>query len=151
MTLAGWVEWVRQGCLVLSAGLIAALGAGAMLASIESVAADRTAAPQATEPERPALLDLADELMGSAVAAPVAREEEPDSRAGEPLRITLSVLAGPERSEVFVNGTRLGYSPYLGDYTCKRGEGLRIEVVPTRLPLIERRARCDGKNVLIRD
>jgi hypothetical protein len=61
------------------------------------------------------------------------------------------VTVGPERSEVFVNGRRLGYTPYLGDYTCKRGEKLNVEVLPEHDPLIERRAPCAGRNVFIRE
>lgn len=85
-------------------------------------------------------------LKGSRSNGEEGAEEESSS-----LRLTLSVLAGSERSEVFVNGRRLGASPYLGDYTCKRGESLRFEVVPKNGPLIVRHAVCQGTAVRIRD
>jgi hypothetical protein len=49
---------------------------------------------------------------------------------GRPLKITLGVSAGPPRSEVYVNGRRVGHTPFLGDTSCKSGLPLRIELVP---------------------
>lgn len=69
---------------------------------------------------------------------------------GPSLRLMLSVNAGPERSEVYVNGSLLGLSPYVGDLTCKEGEQLRVEVVPPKGALVTRSATCEGRTLLIR-
>jgi len=63
----------------------------------------------------------------------------------------LAISAGAPRSEVYVNGARLGLSPYLGDFTCKRGEKLKIEIVPARGALVVREATCEGKTLRIQD
>jgi hypothetical protein len=76
--------------------------------------------------------------------------ERRGAQAGASLRLMLSVNAGPERSEVYVNGSRIGLSPYLGDYTCKQGEQLRVEVVPPKGALVTRAATCEGQTLLIR-
>jgi hypothetical protein len=44
--------------------------------------------------------------------------------AGRPLRVTLGVNYGAPRSEVYVNGSLVGQTPFLGDTSC-------IEVVQT--------------------
>lgn len=67
------------------------------------------------------------------------------------LRLTLSVVVGQERAEVFVNSRRVGETPYLGDYSCRRGEALKFEIVPKTGPLILRSAICYGRSLRIRD
>jgi hypothetical protein len=136
---------------LLCALACAVLGLRAMIGAIVLA---RTPAPApAPAAERPALVELAGELMDPPEERAAAEEPAAanDDAAGTPLRLTLSVMAGPERSEIYVNGARLGLSPYLGDFTCKQGEALRIEVVPRAEALIERQAKCVGKNVFIRD
>jgi hypothetical protein len=145
------VAELRKLSQLICAALVAALGARAMIASLDEVARVRTAM-EPVEPEKPALLELADELAGDAVASPVAAppaELAPDT--GDSLRLTLSVTLGPPRSEVYVNGRRVGESPYLGDYACKRGEALRVEIVPEQESLIVRRAVCTGVTLFIRE
>jgi hypothetical protein len=81
---------------------------------------------------------------------PAARVQRPPVEYGVPLRLTLSVLVGPPRSEVYVNGSRIGNSPYLGDFSCKSGERLHVEVVPEKEPLITRTAICEGSMLSVR-
>ncbi|MEY4546367.1 MAG: hypothetical protein RL685_2562 [Pseudomonadota bacterium] len=76
--------------------------------------------------------------------------ERSSAPGGPSMRLMLSVNAGPERSEVYVNGSRLGFSPYVGDLTCKQGEQLRVEVVPPKGALVTRSAICEGRTLLIR-
>ena len=49
--------------------------------------------------------------------------------SGRPTRLTLSVLWGPPRSEVYVNGRLVGHTPFLGDTSCKGGLPIRIELI----------------------
>jgi hypothetical protein len=78
----------------------------------------------------------------------VPPETPPAPESGAPketLQVTLVVTLGPERSEVWVNGVRVGQSPYVGDWTCRRDEPLRIEVLPPRgAPLHVERACTPG-------
>jgi len=128
--------------------LCAALGLRVMTLAIGDAQARRA-------PARPAPSDVAPVAGRAPVPAPARAQHVPAPErstavSGAPVRLMLSVLAGPERSEVYVNGSRLGLSPYLGDYTCKAGEQLRIEVVPAHQGLITRSATCEGQTLLIR-
>jgi hypothetical protein len=42
----------------------------------------------------------------------------------------LVVNAGPERSEVYVNGTFKGHSPFVGEIACERDAPIRVELIP---------------------
>jgi hypothetical protein len=149
MTLT-WIGRAQTGLSLLAAALCAALGLRIMIDAIGDARLAR--AVRVAEPERPPLLELAEELTARPAPPPPAEpeptEEEQPVRS---LRLFLSVVVGPERSEVFVNGARLGLSPYLGDFTCKEGEDLNVQVVPTRGALIMRQAKCGGQTLLIRD
>jgi len=66
---------------------------------------------------------------------PAPRPKDPAAASrGKPVRLSLGVSYGPSRSDVYVNGQRVGQSPFLGDASCKGGENLRIEVVPPKGP-----------------
>lgn len=146
---ATWMRRTQTGLQLLTAALGAALGLRIM---IDAIGAARSApAAAVAAPEKPPLLELADELTGRAPQPPVQPEQPEDEEPARSVRLSLSVLAGPERSEVFVNGTRLGLSPYLGDFTCKEGEDLNVQVIPSRGALITRQAKCGGQTLLIRD
>ncbi|HEX7668550.1 MAG TPA: hypothetical protein VF395_03155 [Polyangiaceae bacterium] len=68
----------------------------------------------------------------------------PSASGGRPFRVTLGVNYGEPRSEVYVNGSLVGQTPFLGDTSCKSGQPIRIEVVPkSGLPLTYLR-RCQG-------
>jgi len=132
---------------LLGGGLCAALGLRLMILAIGDARASRAPAPA---PDAP--MATASAALPSRTPARSRHVPAPERLAAEdsPVRLTLSVAAGPERSEVYVNGSRLGWSPYVGDYTCKQGEQLRIEIVPTRGNLITRSATCEGRTLWIR-
>jgi len=143
----GTLERASKAAQLLGGVLCAALGLRLMTLAIGDAQARR--APAAAAPEPPAAVAPA---PPSRVSARNRRVPAPERASGESssLRLTLSVVTGPERSEVYVNGSRLGLSPYIGDYTCKQGEKLRIEVVPAREALITRSAICEGQTLSIR-
>ena len=62
----------------------------------------------------------------------LARSEELDEDAGGPtvLNAPIMVDVGPSRSEVYVNGTRRGHTPFIGEVSCVPGSAVRVEVVP---------------------
>jgi len=140
-----WIDRVGRGAQLLGGALVATLGVRVMTLAIGEAQARRLPASQPVVVAAPA--------PAPAPAEPVRAPLGPPPKTlpkGAPLRLMLSVLAGPERSEVFVNGSRLGLTPYLGDLSCKQGEPLRIEVVPAHQPLISRSALCEGRTLLIR-
>jgi hypothetical protein len=56
--------------------------------------------------------------------------------AGVPLSVMLGVDYGSPRSDVYINGRKVGQTPFLGDTSCKSGQKLKIEIVPAKgLPL----------------
>ena len=142
------LDRATQATGLLGGSLCAVLGLRLMILSIVDARARRAPAPVVGE--------------STASAAPQVGAGPPRARArhvpapergtadGSSVRLMLSVVAGPERSEVYVNGSRLGLSPFLGDYSCKHGEELRIEVVPAHQALITRSATCEGQTLWIR-
>ena len=140
-----WIDRAGRGAQLLGGTLVAALGLRVMTLAIGEAQARRLPISEAVVVEPPA--------PTPAPAEPVRAPLGPPPKTlpkGAPLRLLLSVLVGPERSEVFVNGSRLGLTPYLGDLSCKQGEPLRVEVVPAHEGLISRSAICEGGTLLIR-
>lgn len=70
--------------------------------------------------------------------------------SGRPLRMTLGVSVGSPRSEVYVNGSLVGQTPFLGDTSCKSGQSVRIEVVPDKGPPLTYLRECLGGSVDIK-
>lgn len=143
----GTLRRAQQAAQWLGGVLGAALGLRLMTLAIADAQAGRVPTPTPNEQ-----VIAASATAPSHVPARSRRVPAPERRAtdGSPLRLLLSVMAGPERSEVYVNGSRLGLSPYVGDYSCKQGEPLRIEIVPSRASLITRSATCEGQTLSIR-
>jgi len=143
------LERASQASQLLGGSLGALLGLRLMVLAIGEAQARRAPAALVTPASASA---VAAEVGTGPTRARARHVPAPERRAadGNSLRLMLSVVAGPERSEVYVNGSRLGLSPYLGDYTCKQGEELRIEVVPAHQALITRSATCEGQTLWIR-
>lgn len=73
---------------------------------------------------------------GIAAAPPGAPGERPapvaSGPAGQPIRVRISVLTGPDRADVYIDGTQRGQVPYLGDLSCLAGENVVVEIVPKK-------------------
>ncbi len=140
------LERTARGAQLLGGVLCAALGLRVMVLAIGEAQARRAPGPEpvAQKSEAPAPAPT------SARARHKPAPERATAQSGAPLRLMLSVNAGPERSEIYVNGSRLGLSPYVGDYSCKQGEQLRVELVPPKGALVTRSAICEGRTLLIR-
>jgi hypothetical protein len=140
------ISQARRAAELFAALACAALGLHLMIVAIGE--AQQRHRPPRVLPVTPA---PDPELAPVASAAlPTVRRTRPPVEYGPPLRLTLSVTVGPPRSEVYVNGSRLGDSPYLGDFSCKSGERLQIEVVPEKGALITRTATCEGSLLSVR-
>lgn len=86
--------------------------------------------------------------QGQATQAPSSRRHEPTPtsppRTSAPQMRSLFVDLGSPRSEVYVNGRRLGETPFVGQWSCADGESVRIQVVPPRGMPLERKLVCGG-------
>jgi hypothetical protein len=62
----------------------------------------------------------------------LTRSEVTDEDAGRPgvINVPIMVDVGPSRSEVYVNGTRRGHTPFIGEVSCVPGSPVRVEIVP---------------------
>ena len=113
----------------------------ALVASSANVA--ENPAPHGTgEPKTSALASASVQVPhGTPVASPPP--------TGRPLRVTLGVNYGSARSEVYVNGSRVGNTPFLGDTSCKLGQSIRIEVVPPAGAPLTYVRECRGGSIEI--
>jgi hypothetical protein len=103
---------------------------------------ERTAA----EPALPGRLRSLYDLLPSALAPePSAAQKRDAGAAPTSVKAYLVVSGGPERSDVYVNGVRVGQSPFVGDVTCKPGKPVRIELLPPKgAPLVHERPCIEG-------
>jgi hypothetical protein len=42
------------------------------------------------------------------------------------------VTAGPDRSDLYADDQNLGKTPFVGDYSCRVGEVVKLRVVPPK-------------------
>ena len=146
--MRGFVGRVASGAQLITAALMAVVAlrfafvtfTAIMGASIETLPVDAASLPGAS---------------ASVSFAPRAAPE-PNSRAvstprgpSPSRRVMLMISVGDDRAEVYVNGQLLGRSPYVGDFSCKPGEPLRIEVVPEKRVIKRFTRTCQGDAVRI--
>lgn len=53
-------------------------------------------------------------------------------KSGTTLRLPLVVTAGPDRSELRVDGVKVGNTPYVGEITCRAGERIKLDILPPK-------------------
>lgn len=71
-----------------------------------------------------------------ASAAPAAEDQSLPPLSARQILIDL----GPPRSEVFVDGRRVGQTPFVGQVKCRPGREIQVQVIPERgFPLSETR------------
>lgn len=127
---------------LLAASGFAALALAALWASVPTDGASPPEAPPrsasiALEPAPPSSAPLEASATSEAPARPVPTSpaELPPLR---PRQILIDL--GPPRSEVFVDGHRVGHTPFLGQVRCRPGREIAVQVIPERgLPLAETR------------
>ena len=145
-----WLERAARAAQVLGALLLAGAGLRLMTVAIASAALAHDTDVAGVAPAAPRRSRARPTNAANAIPAAVSAEST-QIAVSKPVRLMISVLAGPPRSEVFLNGVRLGFSPYVGDVACKLGESLRIEIVPLNDPLIVRHGTCNGGTLRIED
>ena len=99
---------------------------------------------EADETRRRRLKELEEEMSKEAEGGP-DREE----RA---LRLRRVVVDwGPERSEVFIGGKKVGHTPFGGQISCIDGQPVEIVVLPTRGVPLQRRLQCSGEQLRVQN
>lgn len=97
---------------------------------------------------------------GSASATPSAPEEpgavlpisglRTAKNAGAVHGRRLVVDVGMDRSEVYVDGRRVGQVPYVGEWACASGDLLEITLVPPSGVPADYRVPCRGEDITVR-
>jgi len=75
---------------------------------------------------------LPDENTPGADNGQVEHKERTQFVTGEAVQVQLMVSVPPDRSEILVNGTLVGRSPFIGDVACRVGDKVKIDVIPER-------------------
>jgi hypothetical protein len=122
-------------CLAIVLGLVVSTR---FAAAALSHALDVTTGAVAVKPHprpHPSTMDVLPPLSSltparQAALAPVPSTDSP--LAGRPLSVMLGVDYGSPRSDVYVNGRKVGQTPFVGDTSCKSGQQLKIEIVPAK-------------------
>ncbi|HEY3236945.1 MAG TPA: hypothetical protein VGJ84_19660 [Polyangiaceae bacterium] len=146
--IATTVHRARSITEVIAAALVAACGlrfAGASIAHAlehELPSKDESAAkagssrknPTSNEWLRESLPRGAERLDPSAGTPHLNPSGVPSSNTAPASAVSMAlvVTAGPPRSEVYVNGSFVGHSPFVGDAVCKAGRSVTIELMPLK-------------------
>lgn len=132
--LALWARLARItaacGFVVLSGFLLVEVGFEPGATGVASTRAPGRSMPLPLPPE---LEPGADDPLAPKPSASSNPDPPPSPRQ-------ILVDIGPPRSDVFVDGRRVGQTPFLGQVRCRPGREISIHVIPERgLPLEEKR------------
>lgn len=111
---------------LVAAGLFAVIGARFGTAGVLFAIAERAPKLEVTADAPPAPPPKA----SSAPPAPAPTGEV--AKSGTTLRLQIVVTAGSDRSELRVDGVKVGNTPYVGEITCKAGERIKIDLLPPK-------------------
>lgn len=76
-------------------------------------------------------------------------EPRPVPGKGKIVRVTAMITLPPDQSEIFIDGARIGRTPYMGDVECEAGKRVRVKLVPPKGPTVELDRSCDSKDLEI--
>lgn len=133
---AGRVAWLSGTRLMeRSAGTSSAPATGGS-------ALQRLLSPPPASDHRPDLAALQEKPETGSGPAELSMTPPPVAR-----RRAILVDLGPERSPVYVNGAKVGRTPYGGEVLCVEGEKIKVEVLPPQgLPLTQI-LFCQGQSI----
>ncbi|MEZ4226337.1 MAG: hypothetical protein R3B13_35660 [Polyangiaceae bacterium] len=129
----------------LSAALLLCAAAGRFALS----AVAETVQQKAPEMVPSAIVDRPIITADPPAPPPAPQLTGPTVERGKSIRIPIVVSVGEDRSEVRINGVEVGHSPYVGEVSCKAGESVNIELVPTRGPLRQFQRVCGPSAIRI--
>ncbi len=142
--LCAYTSWIGRHVVVAAALFISFRLAGSAIAvAKERSASERELAPRsAASKERGPLDELlgGNELEDVKKLAEQAKAEQDAAKKDDPgaqvparaeVRLrSIMVDFGPPRSEVFIQGRRVGNTPYAGQVACRDGDKIKVDVVP---------------------
>lgn len=123
------IQKVAHGGRLVAAAIVAVACIRFAAVAVETAMAEDQKPPTAAPPAPSSGRVRA---PGSAQPAPTTQPDKPPSPPGAPIKVQLLVNVGTERSEVYVDGAKIGSSPYVGTISCRTGDKLDIEVVITK-------------------
>ena len=127
MTKRALVQKLAHAGRIGAAALVALAVGRFAVAAVETAIAEDQKPPTASTPP-----PTAPSSSGRARAPVAPPGSAPPSNPGAPVKAQLLVNVGSERSEVFVDGAKVGSSPFVGTISCRAGDKLAIEVVITK-------------------
>lgn len=77
------------------------------------------------------------------------RPSRPPAPPGAPIQVQLLVNVGNERSELYIDGVKIGSSPYLGTISCDAGKKLAIEVLITKGVVYSYERTCEPGTIRV--
>jgi hypothetical protein len=138
--IAGFTRTTAAALVALACARFANVSTAAAFAEDEK--------PQAAAPAQPP--SPGRERTPSSAAPPASATTPPTPPpAGETVRAQLMVNVGTERAEVFVDGAKVGSSPYLGTISCRKGAKLDIEVVITKGVVYGYERTCEAGTIRV--
>ncbi len=91
-----------------------------------------------------------EELLKLAQDDPDGGAPTKEAAVPELIHPKLYIDVGAERSKVFVNGSYVGHTPYIGEVGCRVGELVEVDVdPPVGLPL-HFTGRCEGTTLTVK-
>ncbi len=137
--IAGFTRTAAAALVALACARFAYVSTAAAFAEDEK---PQVAAP--TQPPSPGR-----ERTPSSAAPPASVTPPTPPPPGETVRAQLMVNVGTERAEVFVDGAKVGSSPYLGTISCRKGAKLDIEVVITKVVVYGYERTCEAGTIRV--
>jgi hypothetical protein len=121
----------------VSAAAIAALAAGRFaFVAVDAALAIEDKPPPPAQPASPGRQRTPSSAGPAAAPTQVAAP-------GAPIRVQLMVNVGTERADVFVDGSKVGSSPFVGTISCNTGAKVDIEVVITKGVVYAYKRTCE--------
>jgi len=118
-----WGQWM-WGLLFL------ALGARFALIALERYGQQSPESIAGTEKKSAVPSSVHSTLRQIAKSLPKPSEDlKPTAKGGDVITATLSANLQPSRSEVLVDGESLGNTPFAGDFSCRLGDPVKIEII----------------------
>jgi hypothetical protein len=140
VTAASSLEKVAIAARAL--GALAVIAIGARFAYVSAKAATAPEAPPARDSSAP---------VGRGTDRPpaVTHDQPPLAAKGKIVRVTAMITLPPDQSEIFIDDTRIGKTPYMGNVECELGGRVRVKLVPPKGAPIELERSCDSKDLEI--
>lgn len=145
MTKLTPIQKIARGSRYLAAALVAAASVRFAVVAVEA-AVDNDQVPETT-PSAPAPTTSTRGRPPGAASGD--RPSRPPAKPGTPIQVQLLVNVGNERSELYIDGVKIGSSPFLGTISCDAGKKLAIEVLITKGVVYSYERTCEPGTIRV--